>query len=180
MHRKKTARYIFIIGLFLMLFGSALLLAAVTGSSRLSVLGSFLFVVTGAVLAAFALKLNGRSLYLFFSAFFIQMGFFLFLSAVKIISTPFSRLWPLLSVFAGLSLIPSGWHRYRSFKSRYAVPGAAFVFLGCLLLLFSLKMVPFSFSRFMINWWPLLIVLAGLMLVLIALSSNNKPGEADQ
>ncbi|MDR1210779.1 MAG: hypothetical protein LBK40_00960 [Spirochaetaceae bacterium] len=172
--RKAAAEYVFMTGLLLMLLGSALLLASMADASRLSVLGSFLVVVIGAVLAALAIKLRRRSLYLFFAAVFIQMGLFLFLSAVRVISEPFSRLWPLLSVFAGLSLIPSGWHRYHAFRSRYMVPAGAFAFLGCILLLFSLKMVPFSFSRFISAWWPLIIVLAGLILILIALSSNNR------
>jgi hypothetical protein len=144
---------------------------------RLSVLGSFFVVMVGAVFAVLAIKLTRRSLYLFFAAFFIQMGLFLFLCAVKLISVPFSRLWPLLSVFAGLSLIPLGWRRYHALKISYIVSAGAFVFLGCMLLLFSLKMVPFSFSRFIINWWPLLIVLAGLVLILAALSSNNRTGD---
>jgi hypothetical protein len=172
--RKAAAGYVFMLGLLLMLLGSALLLASMTEASRLSVLGSFLVVITGAAFAVFAIKLNRRSVYLFFAAFFIQMGLFLFLSAVHVISEPFSRLWPLLSVFAGLSLLPSGWHRYHVLKSRYVVPAGAFVFLGCMMLLFSLKMVPFSFSRFIRAWWPLLIILAGLVLMLIALSSNNR------
>jgi hypothetical protein len=172
--RKAASKYVFLLGLLLMLLGSALLLASAAGASRLSVLGSFLVVLTGAGLAVLAIKLQRRSLYLFFAAFFIQMGIFLFLSAVRVISEPFSRLWPLLSGFAGLSLIPSGWHRYHVLRSRYVVPAGAFVFLGCILLPFSLKMLPFSFSRFISVWWPLLIILAGLVLVLIALSSNNR------
>ncbi|MDR0388898.1 MAG: hypothetical protein LBH73_02390 [Spirochaetaceae bacterium] len=172
--RKTTAKYVFMLGLLFMLLGSALLLASMTDSSRLPVLGSFLVVVSGVALAALAIKLNRRSVYLFFAAFFIQMGLFLFLSAVHVISEPFSRLWPLLSVFAGLSLIPSGWHRYHVLRSRYVVPAGAFVFLGCMLLPFSLKMLPFSFARFISAWWPLLIILAGLILMLIALSSNNR------
>jgi hypothetical protein len=144
---------------------------------RLSVLGSFFVVVSGAVLAGFAIKLTRRSLYIFFAAFFIQLGLFLFLCSVKLISVPFSRLWPLLSVFAGLSLIPLSWRRYHALKIGYVVSAVAFAFLGCILLLFSLKMVPFSFSRFIINWWPLLIVLAGLVLILATLGSNSRAGD---
>jgi cell division protein FtsW (lipid II flippase) len=57
------------------------------------------------------------------------------------------------------------------------VPSVAFVFLGCFLMVFSFRMVPFSFKHFMVNWWPLLVVLMGLVLVLLALSTKNN-GEA--
>ncbi|QQO11206.1 hypothetical protein [Breznakiella homolactica] len=171
--RRIAAKFVFIIGLFLMLLGSAAILGTMSGTSRVSVFTAFIFVIIGAVCAVFAIKLNRRSLYLFFAAFFIQVGFFLFLIALGIIAIPFSELWPLISVFAGLALIPAGWHRYHRLRSRYVVPALAFVILGCVLMLFSLKMVPFSFSQFIINWWPLLIALAGLVLVLIALSTSN-------
>jgi hypothetical protein len=172
--RKITARIIFIIGLLLMLLGSAFLLGTIAGTSQLSVLGAFFFVIIGAVCAVFAIKLNKRSLYLFFAAFFMLIGFFLFLSALTIIPVSFSQGWPLLSVFAGLALFPAGWHRYGAVRSRYVVPSLAFVILGCVLLIFSFNMVPFSFKQFILNWWPLIVVLAGLVLVLISLGTKSK------
>jgi hypothetical protein len=53
------------------------------------------------------------------------------------------------------------------------VPSLAFVILGSVLLIFSFNIVPFSFSHFMIRWWPLLVVLTGLMLVLISLGTKH-------
>jgi hypothetical protein len=101
------------------------------------------------------------------------VGFFLFLSALGIIPAAFSRAWPLLSVFSGLALFPAGWRRYGAFRSRYVVPSLAFVFLGSILMVFYFDMVPFSFSQFMIDWWPLLVVLGGLILVLVSLGTKN-------
>jgi hypothetical protein len=50
-------------------------------------------------------------------------------------------------------------------------------------MIFSFRMVPFSFKHFVIDWWPLLVVLMGLILVLLALSTKNnedapKPGNS--
>jgi hypothetical protein len=83
----------------------------------------------------------------------------------------------MLSVFAGLALFPAGWRRYGAIRSRYVVPSLAFVLLGCLLLIFSFDVVPFSFKQFMLKWWPFLGVLAGLVLVLIALGTQNNTEE---
>ncbi|MDR1100487.1 MAG: DUF5668 domain-containing protein [Treponema sp.] len=174
---KTAARIIFIIGLFLMFLGSAFLLSSLVEKSRLSVLVSFCFVILGVGCAVLAINLNKRSLYLFFAAFFMQVGLFLFLSALSIIPVSFSDAWPLLSVFSGLALLPAGWHRYGSFRSRYMVPALAFVILGSALMIFSFDLVSFSFAQFMKNWWPLLLVLTGLTLTLIALSTNKHTGD---
>ena len=172
--RKFTANLVFIAGLFLMILGITFLLGFLEGTSRISVFLSFLFVVLGAFCAVLAIRLNKRSTYLFFASFLMMSGIFLFLSALGIISLPFSRAWPLLSVFSGLALLPAGWRRYGALRVRYIVSSSAFVVLGCVLLVFSLRMVPFSFTQFIHNWWPLLFVLGGLTLVLISLGGGKR------
>jgi hypothetical protein len=173
LNRRITARLAFITGLLLMLLGSAFLLGTLTDTSRLSVLGSFFFVIIGAGLAFIAIKLTKRSTYLFFAAFFILIGFFLFLSALRIISFPLSQGWPFLSVFAGLALIPAGWYHYGAVKGRYMAPSLAFIILGCILTIFSFDIVPFSFKQFILSWWPILVALAGLLLLLLSLGTKK-------
>ena len=181
MHPKRhfAAHIVFVTGLFFMVLGIAFLLGTMAGISRLSVLWSFLFVIIGALLAVFAIKLNKRSAYLFFASFFILIGSFLFLSALKIIPFSLKEGWPLLSVFAGLALLPAGWRHYRSVSYRYLIPAVAFVVLGCVLLFFSFKVAPFSFKRFIITWWPLVLVITGIVLVLVSLGSRGKTGNGD-
>ncbi|MDR2485243.1 MAG: DUF5668 domain-containing protein [Treponema sp.] len=179
-NRRLTARFVFIIGLLFMFLGSAFLLGSLAGISRISVLLAFLCVIVGSGCAVLAIKRNKRSLYLFFAAFFILVGFFLLLSALRIIPVSFSEAWPLISVFSGLALFPAGWHRYGRFRNHYVVPSIAFVLLGCVLLIFSFNIVPFSFTQFMVNWWPLLIVLAGLILVLVSLSTKNNSDDINR
>jgi hypothetical protein len=169
-----TARLIFIAGLLFMFLGCAFLLGSMANTSGIFVLGSFFFVIIGSGCAFLAVKLNKHSTYLFFAAFFLLVGFFLFLSALRILPIVFTEWWPVLSVFAGLALLPAGWHHYGKIRPQYVVPSTAFVVLGCVLLIFSLEMVPFSFKQFMLNWWPLLLVLAGLILVLISLDTKGK------
>jgi hypothetical protein len=177
---RTAARLIFIIGLLSMFFGSAFLLATLTEKSSVPVLVSFLVVLIGVGCAVLAIKLNKRSLYLFIAALFLQIGLFLFLKALDIIQLPLSRVWPLISVFSGIALFPSGWHRYGAIRSRYLVPSIAFVALGSVMMVFSLDLVDFSFAQFIKNWWPLLVVLAGLTLVLISLGTRNKDEDVRQ
>jgi drug/metabolite transporter (DMT)-like permease len=170
--RRTSARLVFIIGLLLMFLGSAFLLGPVA-VSRFFILISFFFVLLGALCAVLAIKLNKRSLYLFFAALFLQVGLFLFLSSLHIIPVSFARGWPLLSVFSGIALFPTGWHRHGTIRARYLVSSIAFVVLGCVLLVFSLDLVSFSLAQFVKNWWPLLVVLAGFILILVSLSTKN-------
>lgn len=163
-----------------MLLGIASLLGTISGTSRISVLISFLVVIIGAVFAVIAVKLNKRSLYFFIAAFFLQLGFFLFLSSLHIIPFPLSDLWPFFSIFAGISLFIAGWHRYGKISPRYLVPSAAFVILGSVLLMFSFDVIPFSFSQFILKWWPLLLVLAGLVLVLVSFGTKAKPEDSNK
>jgi hypothetical protein len=172
--RRIAAHIVFAAGIVLMSLGIAFLLGTMTGISRLSVLSSFLFVIIGALCAALAIKWNKQTIYLFFASFFILVGLFLFLSAMSIIPITLAQGWPLLSVFAGLALFPAGWRHYRKFRYNYLIPSLAFVILGCILLVFSLKIVSFSFKTFIINWWPLLLALAGILLILLSVSSGNR------
>ena len=172
---KKTAasRVVFALGLLCMVGGILSLFAAVQGFSRLSVVIPFLFLIAGVILAVCAIKLQKRSIYLFFACLFLLVGFFLFLLALKIVPIPFSRAWPLLSIFAGLSLIPSGWRRFTRFHAAWVLPTAVFIGLGCVLLVFSLKLAPWSFKQFILDWWPIVVVLAGFTLFFVSISHRK-------
>ncbi|MHC6204489.1 LiaI-LiaF-like domain-containing protein [Breznakiellaceae bacterium SP9] len=171
--RKFTARMLFIFGLLLMLAGSTFLLGTIPGTSRIAVLISFISVVAGVSCAVFAIRLNMRSLYLFFAGFFLMVGFFLFLSALNVFPMPFTQAWPLLSIFSGMALLPAGLHKHSAFRSRFVVPSIGFVVLGSILFVFSLRVVSVPLKQFVKEWWPLLGVASGIVLVLISLAARN-------
>ena len=171
--RRSAARLIFIIGLLFMSLGVIFLIGSSDKISTVSVFFSFFFMASGITCAIFSIRLNKRSLYMFFAAFFIMLGLFVFLSALQIFPIKFSKAWPVFSIFSGIALIPSGWHRFGILKKQYLVPAIAFIILGAVLLIFSFDLVPFSLFHFVLTWWPLLLVLAGLTLTLVALGTKN-------
>jgi hypothetical protein len=171
--RRSASWYIFIIGLFLMVLGGAFLIGSFVQFSQSSILASFFFLILGIGYAMLAIQRNKRFLYLFLATLFLQVGLFLFLFALHIIPIAFSQTWPLISVFAGISLFPAGWHRYGTFSAKYVAPSVAFIILGSVLMVFSLDLVSFSLAQFVRNWWHLLVVLTGLTLTLIALGSKK-------
>jgi len=175
-NRRSASGLILIIGLLLAFLGIAFMIGSHPGASMAGVQASFLALAAGAFCAMAALRARRRSLRLFFAALFLQAGLFLFLSAIGAMPLAFSRVWPMLSVFSGVALLPAGWHRYGAVRPSYVVLAAAFIGLGSALMVFSLGMVDFSFSRFILDWWPLLVALAGLVLTLAALSSKLARG----
>jgi hypothetical protein len=175
--RRFIARLIFISGLLLMLVGSVFLLTTFPGTSRRSALTAILFIIIGFLFICLVAKLNKRSLYLFAALLFLQVGFSLLLFALGLIPITFSQGWPLLSVFTSLAMFPSGWHRYRKIKPGYLVSSLAFAILGGVLLLFSLEVVRFPFKKFILEWWPLILFLSGLILVFVSIGTKIKPEE---
>jgi hypothetical protein len=175
--RRIAAWGVFIIGFSLMLVGLSFLLGSVAGISRLSVFLAFSFLVAGSLFAIVAVKLSKRASYLFFAAFLFMVGFFVFLTALHIIPRLFFfRAWPLMSVFSGLALLPTGLRHYGAFRSKFVVPSCVFLILGIVLLIFSFRLVTFSFKQFILDWWPLFFVLIGIILVLGSLDGKNTNG----
>ena len=165
--RRVAAWAVFILGFTLMLLGLIFLLGSVAGVSRFSIFLAFILIIIGSLFAILAIKLNKQAAYLFFAAFFIMVGFFVFLSALGLIPRSiFFRAWPLISVFSGLALFPAGWRHYGAFRSIFVVPSCVFLLLGLILLIFSFRLVTFSFKQFMLDWWPLMVVLVGIILIL--------------
>jgi hypothetical protein len=172
--RKFLAYIVFCVGLVLSLLSSALLLFSFASITQLQTIGSFLFLIIGGLFIFLAKKIKRRPLYLFFATFFILLGLFLLLHVTGIVILTLKQSWPLLSVFAGLALLPAGSYRYGTIRRIYLIPSVALIILGGFLLLFSLKVTHFSFKQFILNWYPVIILMAGIMLILLSLSSNNR------
>jgi hypothetical protein len=176
--RRAAARFILIAGIIFMCFGVALLRNNLSNFSQAAVVLSFFLVFLGVGLTILAIKLNKRSVFVFFGVFFLLVCIFLVLSMLKIFPLPFSRAWPLLSVFSGVAILSAGFMRYRSIRWRYFVPSISFIALGFLLLFFSLNIITLSFAEFVKQWWPLFVLLWGLVLILVSFgfmrTGNNR------
>lgn len=171
--RRLLAKASFFLGILFTVSGGGVLFAVASGSSGFAALIASGFVAVGVFCAVLAARLHDRSRYMFAASFMIQSGLYLLLSVSGVIAVPLLRSWPVLSIFTGLSLIPAGYQRYRAFRSRYVVPALAFAILGSVLLVFSFRLVPFSFRRFILDWWPVLLMLSGVLLTLVSLGSRD-------
>ena len=162
-------RLLFTLGVSFTILGSMLCLSIVKGVSKLVVLPAAFFLILGVLFAYVAVQITRKSGYLYFSAFCFQIGLLVLGLALQIIPIPFYRLWPFLSIIAGLSFIPVIRFNKRKPLAVFLVPAIAFVAIGIVLLIFSFRVVDFSFRRFLLTWWPLFMLVGGLMLFLISL-----------
>jgi hypothetical protein len=171
--RRFTAKIVFFAGILLMTIGSIFLLGSREDVSKLNVFISFFFVLAGISLGVFAIILNKRSIYLFFSALFLQVGIFLFLFAMQIITLDFFKTWPLLAIFCGLALIPTSRRHYGRFRLAYIVPSISLIIIGAGLLVFSFGLLDFSLAQFVYKWWPVFLFISGLILLLLSLANKK-------
>ncbi len=70
-------------------------------------------------------------------------------------------------IVAGLSAVPPGYRRYRRPRASYLVPAASFILLGVFFSLFSFGAIRFSFRLFFSDWWPVLLIASGLVLLFL-------------
>jgi hypothetical protein len=174
MKRRFFARVSFCVGVFLLLLGSAVLLSSFASITHLQMIGSFFLMIIGGFCILLAIKLKRQSLYLFFAAFFILLGLFLLFKVTGVIKLTLKQSWPLLSIFAGVALIPAGRFRYGTIRGIYLIPSIALSVLGGFLMIFSLKLTDFSFREFMLNWCPAIIIMSGVILILLSLSGGRE------
>jgi hypothetical protein len=139
---------------------------------QISILVSSLLIIFGIAYAVLAIKFHRHSRYLFLTALFFQTGAFFLLNILGFIRIGFPQAWPLLSIFTGIALLFAGWHRYRAYKANYIILSATFVILGIIMMIFALDLLSFSLAQFVRDWWPLLVLLAALLLALLLIGSR--------
>ena len=99
--------------------------------------------------------------------FILQLGFLLLLVDLHVIPYTMRQAWPILVSAAGISLVPAGLYRLKRMRSIYLFPAILLILLGVFFSLFSFRILHVSLSLFMHQWWPALMVVTGLVLVVL-------------
>lgn len=173
-NRTLTAELAFILGVLLAVTGvSALLYSVRTGRLFMLVLAAMVMSCSF-IFFRLATSLRRNPRYFFVASFASLMSLFMFLRFFEVITAPITALWPLLVITSGLSLFAAGYFAYRKMVLSIIVPSFAFVLMGALFLLFSFGIVNFSFKSFFLQWWPLFLLFAGLLLLLVSFCESKK------
>lgn len=167
--KKRLLDRVFPAGLALMIAGCIILMRGRLGGATVRIAGALAVTVAGSAGAFFFVKRRKRPTYLFFSVFFSLAGLYLLLTASGALTL--KEGWPLLSVFAGLALLPAGLLRFGGVRRVFLIPALALAVLGAFLLLFSLDVTGMSFRQFMLACWPAILAMLGLALALLSISS---------
>lgn len=93
--------------------------------------------------------------------------------ATRLIPFEFTKIWPIVMISCGFTLIPCGYLKYKKLRTIYSIPSAALVFLGTVFLLFAYHIIKIPFRKFIFYMWPAILIGAGLVLIIYYFYSQN-------
>lgn len=123
------------------------------------------------------LHLEKRSRFIFASSFLNLTGLLFVCIDFALIPVPLPVVWPLLSLFVGISFSVAGYLRYGKPRAGYVVPALAFAGLGFVFFLFSADIITLSFIPVFLWWFPLILVPALVSIVIWLFRKNG--GDVD-
>ncbi len=165
----------------LLVIGTATFVAG--GVLLLAKLGSFTLPASLWPLAPLALGLvflylayvRGRSSRYILPGMLLTLGGLFFLLVETLLGwDALKRAWPAFMLITGLSLLAWGLRLKPKARTAIIVPGLFIAALGLLLFPFSLQNQPGGFAAFVGRWWPLALLVIGLVLV-ASFFSTRKP-----
>lgn len=170
-------------GLVLVIAGLFLLINNFPSSGRVLVWRPVLCLCLCLVLLYISLALTHSTVLFYLGINFLLTGIFFLLTDSGIISVGMKRLWPSIVIGSGISLIPASIYCKKTITSSFVFPSIIITSLGVIFLLFSLGVIKMSFARFVAQFWPALIIIGGICLIVIFLyqqhNRKNFPYMAD-
>lgn len=168
---KKTVKQNLLLaaGLVLVIIGIFLCVHASTSAVKVFAMRPVILICFGAVFLFLALAFMQNFVFIFFGLSFLLSGVLMLLLETKIIPLSLKELWPVLVIICGISLFPAGFYKMKRVRTVYLFPAITLVVLGVLFLMFSLRVIKISFSKFFSFALPLVVILFGSTLVFLYL-----------
>ncbi|HUW40101.1 MAG TPA: hypothetical protein VMV90_03765 [Rectinemataceae bacterium] len=160
--RSRSEDILFISALAAVLVGIGLLLYTTKAVPVGDRLWPILVMAVGGTLGYFAL-VRGASDYFFFGGIlFVLTGMLSILS--HFVGWTLREAWPLVMVVSGATGLLTGLRRWKRMRPGFMTTSLCFLFLGLVFSLFSFKFIDISFRRFVVTWWPSLLIAGGVAL----------------
>ena len=153
------------IGLILIVVSIFFLVAHSNKAIKVFAFTPFLLIVFGATMIYLGMTFLKKGIYIFIGLSSTMLGVLKLLLEAQILPYKSSQIWPIAIIIFGISLMPAGIYNFKRLRSIYLFPAITMILLGVFFMLFSLDIVKMSFAEFFINWWPLLLLIAGVLLV---------------
>lgn len=169
-----------VIGSLLLLLGGLLLLWSFGYLRDIGALWPVVFILLGLLVLYLVLIRGAAEVYAFPGMLMALGGIYFLLGTSFMPWRSLIRIWPVFMAIAGVSIIP-----YALLKKGYAravllVPSIAIIVLALIFLPFSLRVVSVRFARFAALWWPLLVVLLGLIFLITHFVRSRRVGDEDE
>ncbi len=169
-----------VIGVLLLLVGGLLLLWTFGYLRNLTALWPVIFVLLG-LLILYAVLMRGAAEVYAFPGMLMGLGGLYFLVGNSFMSWhSLIRIWPVFMAITGVSIVPYALLKKGNARAVLLVPSIAIVILALIFLPFSLRVVSVRFVRFASEWWPLLIVILGMIFLAAHFVRVRRPGEGEE
>jgi hypothetical protein len=119
----------------------------------------------GGLLLYLSLAFTHRAHQLFLGMNLCFSGFLILVFRAGLVTVSFRELWPVCVIFCGLTLVPSGYFRYRTIRTMYLFPAILLIFLGLFFCLFSFHIIRMPLREFISIWWPVVLIFIGGLLI---------------
>ncbi len=160
------ANCILFIGLFLIILGLVIFIKNFFVNKEIKVMACVINLIVAEICFFVCFGFLKLPSLIYFGTFFVLNGILSFFVESAHFAITLLELWPIVIINTGLSFIPYQIFRFKKLKSIFLFPAILFVCLGIVFLLFSLKLIPISFSAFIRLWWPLIFVVVGIALII--------------
>lgn len=165
---KLTKSLYFMIALGILILAACFVFAVINPISRkIDILNLVILIFQG--LLGIVIIIIGKKITHKFFHMFIGLAFFLcsLVLIMMVLVLPFTikELWPVYGVIAGISLFISGFLKYKSVKFGYLIPAVTLVGMGIWYLMFSLHLMPLSFSMVVYTLGPAFLIMIAVLLV---------------
>jgi hypothetical protein len=166
--KRQTPRYpnkLLVIGTAALVAGGVLLMLNL-GSFTLPVSLWPLAPLAAGLVFLYLAYVRGRSTRYILPGMLLTLGGLFFLLVETVLGwDALERAWPAFMLITGLSLLAWGQRLKPKARTAIIVPGVFIAALGLLLFPFSLQRQRGGLAAFVGRWWPLVLVVIGLMLV---------------
>lgn len=174
MKGKRIPRKNLVLGTLFVVVGGALLLRTSGKLSGVLPFWPVLLLVFGLYLLYRVYILGGSESLVFLGIFSAQAGAFLLLLNAEVMGSLYYRnLWPFFMLFAGVALLIYGLKRKGARRVRYLIPALSIILLSFIFLLFSMGFIQVSLKTILVHFWPLILVLCGVFLILFDYFRNK-------
>lgn len=165
---KLTKSLYFMIALGILILAACFVFAVINPISRkIDILNLVILIFQGFL--GIVIIIIGKKITHKFFHMFIGLAFFLcsLVLIMMVLVLPFTikELWPVYGVIAGISLFISGFLKYKSVKFGYLIPAVTLVGMGIWYLMFSLQLMPLSFSMVVYTLGPAFLIMIAVLLV---------------